>query len=80
MSYGFTVVLALLLQVQEAGPGLFPGDKTTALGHVHKHTTGWTRFKELGIVLNASLHDIVDRWADGKGPLAVEFTPEQVRK
>jgi len=39
----------------------------------------WTRYKELIGILDASLQDIVDRWADGKGPLAHEFTPQEVR-
>jgi len=34
--------------------------------------------EQLDIVLTASLHDIVDRWSEGKGPLAAEYSPEQV--
>ncbi|XP_061558174.1 centromere/kinetochore protein zw10 homolog [Phycodurus eques] len=34
----------------------------------------WSTFKELVIVLRANLQEIVDRWADSKGPLALEFT------
>lgn len=59
-------------------PGLFPGDKATSLGYAHKHVTCYTKFKELAIVLTAPLQDIVDRWADGKGPLAVEMSAVQV--
>ncbi|XP_074832958.1 centromere/kinetochore protein zw10 homolog isoform X1 [Carettochelys insculpta] len=39
----------------------------------------WMMFKELMMVLQASLQDIVDRWADGKGPLAAEFSPTEVK-
>ncbi|KAG7217222.1 hypothetical protein INR49_027766 [Caranx melampygus] len=39
----------------------------------------WSTFKELVIVLRANLQEIVDRWADGKGPLAVEFSPSEVK-
>jgi len=39
----------------------------------------WIRYKELIAILEASLQDIVDRWADGKGPLAHEFTAQEVR-
>ncbi|XP_020600690.1 centromere/kinetochore protein zw10 homolog [Orbicella faveolata] len=39
----------------------------------------WIRYKELIAILQASLQDIVDRWADGKGPLAHEFTAQEVR-
>jgi len=30
--------------------------------------------------LNASLREIEDRWADGKGPLANEYTPDEVKR
>ena len=32
------------------------------------------------MILNASLREIEDRWADGKGPLAVEFSPDEVKR
>lgn len=31
------------------------------------------------MVLAASLRELQDRWADGKGPLAVYFTPDQTK-
>ncbi|XP_034462906.1 centromere/kinetochore protein zw10 homolog [Hippoglossus hippoglossus] len=37
----------------------------------------WSTFKELVIVLRANLQEIVDRWADGKGPLALEFSSSE---
>ncbi|KAJ8347531.1 hypothetical protein SKAU_G00261200 [Synaphobranchus kaupii] len=39
----------------------------------------WMTFKELSVVLQANLQDLVDRWADGKGPLALEFTTNEVK-
>ncbi|RMX44226.1 hypothetical protein pdam_00005277 [Pocillopora damicornis] len=39
----------------------------------------WIRYKELIAILEASLQDIVDRWADGKGPLAHECSAQEVR-
>uniref|UniRef100_A0AAQ5ZSH8 Centromere/kinetochore protein zw10 homolog n=1 Tax=Amphiprion ocellaris TaxID=80972 RepID=A0AAQ5ZSH8_AMPOC len=39
----------------------------------------WSTFKELVIVLRANLQEIVDRWADSKGPLAVEFSSSEVK-
>ncbi|XP_068600829.1 centromere/kinetochore protein zw10 homolog [Brachionichthys hirsutus] len=39
----------------------------------------WSTFKELVIVLRANLQEIVDRWADGKGPLAFEFSSSEVK-
>ncbi|XP_031455774.1 centromere/kinetochore protein zw10 homolog [Phasianus colchicus] len=39
----------------------------------------WMTFKELMIILQANLQEIVDQWADGKGPLAAEFSPAEVK-
>ncbi|KAL0994512.1 hypothetical protein UPYG_G00123220 [Umbra pygmaea] len=39
----------------------------------------WITFKELVIVLRATLQEIVDRWAEGKGPLALEFTSSEMK-
>lgn len=39
----------------------------------------WSMFKELVIVLRANLQEIVDRWADAKGPLAMEFSSSEVK-
>ena len=72
------VILCHNKQVQNGAADLFPGDNVTAIGYLIKNTAGWTKFNELAIILTASLHDIIDRWADGKGPLAVQFTSQQV--
>ncbi|KAM9499014.1 centromere/kinetochore protein zw10 homolog isoform 2-T2 [Salvelinus alpinus] len=39
----------------------------------------WITFKELVIVLRANLQEIVDRWAEGKGPLALEFSSSDMK-
>lgn len=39
----------------------------------------WMTFKELSTVLQASLQEIVDRWAEGKGPLAQEFSSNEMK-
>ncbi|KAM4545654.1 centromere/kinetochore protein zw10 homolog [Odontesthes bonariensis] len=39
----------------------------------------WSTFKELVIVLRANLQEIIDRWTDGKGPLALEFSSSEVK-
>ncbi|XP_048368744.1 centromere/kinetochore protein zw10 homolog isoform X2 [Sphaerodactylus townsendi] len=39
----------------------------------------WMMFRELMLVLQASLQEILDRWADSKGPLAAEFSPSEVK-
>ncbi|KAM6171948.1 centromere/kinetochore protein zw10 homolog [Erethizon dorsatum] len=39
----------------------------------------WMPFKELMVILQASLQEIGDRWADGKGPLATAFSSSEVK-
>ncbi|XP_038075494.1 centromere/kinetochore protein zw10 homolog [Patiria miniata] len=39
----------------------------------------WTSFSELLFLLDASMQDIVDRWAEGKGPLAMVFSASDVK-
>ncbi|XP_021526822.1 centromere/kinetochore protein zw10 homolog isoform X1 [Aotus nancymaae] len=39
----------------------------------------WMPFKELMMMLQASLQEIGDRWADGKGPLAAVFSSSEVK-
>jgi len=34
----------------------------------------WLRFRELATFFGLGLGDVVDRWADGKGPLAVQLS------
>lgn len=46
---------------------------------IHRHVKKWAKFCELQLLLGAGLREVDDRWADGKGPLAQEFTPDQVR-
>ncbi|KAM9540225.1 centromere/kinetochore protein zw10 homolog [Salvelinus alpinus] len=46
---------------------------------VSVYVTKWIAFKELVIVLRANLQEIVDRWAEGKGPLALEFCSSEMK-
>ncbi|XP_035697894.1 centromere/kinetochore protein zw10 homolog [Branchiostoma floridae] len=46
---------------------------------VQLYVPQWVKFSELMVMLDASLQDIADRWADGKGPLGHEFTAMEVR-
>ncbi|XP_069118412.1 centromere/kinetochore protein zw10 homolog [Argopecten irradians] len=75
--------LASLLSIimDKAGPLLqTPTDnKVNLTFELQKNVQKWLRFKELITVLNASLLEISDRWAEGKGPLAVEFTPNEMK-
>lgn len=61
--------------IQQKAPLYFPEPK-----EVHRHVKCWTKFNELVRLLGASLREVSDRWSDGKGPLAQEFTPEQVKQ
>lgn len=57
------------------GPKLFTDPKEICL-----FVKSWNKFNELIFVLNASLVDIDDRWSNGKGPLALQFQAEEVRR
>lgn len=37
------------------------------------------KLQEIIFLLEAKLADIESRWADGKGPLAVEFKPQELK-
>jgi centromere/kinetochore protein ZW10 len=47
---------------------------------VEQYVQKWKYLNELIIIFGASLKEIENRWADGKGPLANEFAPQHVRK
>lgn len=47
---------------------------------IHENVTNWMKFKELVLVLSSGMQAVSDRWADGKGPLALYFTAEEVKK
>ena len=47
---------------------------------VIRYVKRWNKFKELILILNASLREIEDRWSEGKGPLAIDFSVEEVKK
>nr|CAD7395118.1 unnamed protein product [Timema cristinae] len=47
---------------------------------VYQRVHHWSQFLELQLVLGANLRTISDRWADGKGPLAHMFTPDQTKQ
>ena len=54
-------------------------DKTSK-GDIIRYVRKWNRFKEIIVILNASLREIEDRWASGKGPLANEYSAEEVKR
>lgn len=47
---------------------------------VSVHTRNWLKLQQIKTVLNASLADIVELWADGKGPLTLNFRAEDIRQ
>lgn len=47
---------------------------------VTRYVNKWTKLLELIKILGASLKEIEDRWAGGKGPLAREFTSSQIKQ
>lgn len=44
------------------------------------HVSNWNKLKELELLMNLSLMDISNRWAEGKGPLAAEFKAHEVKQ
>lgn len=40
----------------------------------------WKKFCELKSLLKFGLREVVDRWADGKGPLAACFNPDELKR
>ncbi|XP_007424635.1 centromere/kinetochore protein zw10 homolog [Python bivittatus] len=75
---------ALCKTVVDEGPQVFvplPEEKENRhfQEEVPVYVPKWIMFKELMLVLQASLQEIVDRWAGSKGPLAAEFSPSEVK-
>lgn len=69
-------ILAIIL---EKGPTIMLfSDKQVK--DIPTHCASWPKLQELSIVLNARLQEIVDRWASGKGSLAQQFKPVEVRR
>ncbi len=61
------------LLFQEQAPKVFVIEEKseTSKGDIVRYVRKWNRFTEIIVVLNASLREIEDRWASGKGPLAL---------
>ena len=47
---------------------------------LHEVAPDWLRVRELALLLAASLQEVDNRWSDGKGPLALYFTGDEVAK
>lgn len=78
------MLTALLIILTDKAPELFKSNEKDSTSDVkmmlHKNVGKWQKLLELKMVLDASLLDISDRWADGKGPLAEEFTANEVKQ
>ncbi|XP_012276555.1 centromere/kinetochore protein zw10 homolog [Orussus abietinus] len=70
-----TELVTLFNMLLDRGPSIFPDPKT-----IEHHVRKWRKLTELIKVLEASLKEIQDRWADGKGPLAEAFNAQQVKQ
>ncbi|XP_034246054.1 centromere/kinetochore protein zw10 homolog [Thrips palmi] len=66
---------SLFKKVSDRIPKLFENGSKVVL-----YVKQWRQFQELISLLNASLREIEEGWADGKGPLAHEFSVEQVKQ
>ena len=74
---------SLLSTIQDKAGGLFqaPDEQNVNVKiELQRNVPKWLRFTELITILNASLLEIADRWADGKGPLANEFSATEVKQ
>ncbi|XP_071080296.1 centromere/kinetochore protein zw10 homolog [Haliotis cracherodii] len=72
----------LSVVLEKAGP-LFntPTDKADNMDvELQRNVSKWRKFKELHLVLNASLQKISDRWAEKKGPLALDFSANEIKQ
>nr|XP_055162382.1 centromere/kinetochore protein zw10 homolog isoform X2 [Nyctereutes procyonoides] len=75
---------SLCKTVMDEGPHVFAplseeSKNTKYQEEVPVYVPKWMPFKELMMMLQASLQEIGDRWADGKGPLAAAFSSSEVK-
>uniref|UniRef100_A0A8C0QVR7 Centromere/kinetochore protein zw10 homolog n=1 Tax=Canis lupus dingo TaxID=286419 RepID=A0A8C0QVR7_CANLU len=75
---------SLCKTVMDEGPHVFAplseeSKNTKYQEEVPVYVSKWMPFKELMMMLQASLQEIGDRWADGKGPLAAAFSSSEVK-
>jgi len=53
---------------------------TSAEVTLYEVAPDWLRVRELALLFEASLQEVVDRWSDGKGPLALYFSGDEVAR
>ena len=73
---------AVLTLVIDVAADFFQTETSSANPQVtlHECVSNWLRFKELVLFLDCGLQAVADRWADGKGPLALHLTATEVRR
>ena len=68
-----------LSYVTKAAPDFFQVEgKSSPEVLLHEHVLAWMKFTELHRILGSGLQNLSDRWASGKGPLAIYYSAEQV--
>ncbi|XP_033112158.1 centromere/kinetochore protein zw10 homolog [Anneissia japonica] len=72
-------LLALMTMLLEKVPETLQPENTQVVVVEAMVIPHWVTYKELMFILEASLQNIVDRWVDGKGPLAMVFQPNEVK-
>ena len=60
--------------------GNAPQDKAAVTVQLNRYVAKYRRMVELQMVLTGSLQEIADRWSEGAGPLATEFTPSEIKQ
>ncbi|XP_031623291.1 centromere/kinetochore protein zw10 [Contarinia nasturtii] len=60
--------------IVERGPTLFADPLDVSIYVKH-----WVKLQQIKMILNASMAQIAEQWADGKGPLTLNFRAEDVR-
>ncbi|XP_071789941.1 centromere/kinetochore protein zw10 homolog [Asterias amurensis] len=70
---------SLFLGLQEKIPDLIKPEDAEEPIVVQSTVDHWTAFTELQFILEASMQDIVDRWSEGKGPLAMVFNASEIK-
>jgi len=63
--------------ISSAGRELISSDQPAS---IYKFVPKWNKMEEMKLLLTARLREIADRWADGKGPLASEFTAAELKQ
>ncbi|KAK0089817.1 hypothetical protein PV325_005124 [Microctonus aethiopoides] len=68
-------LVSLFNMIINRAPSILPEPNS-----ITRYVNKWTKLLELIKILEASLKEIEDRWAGGKGPLAREFTSSQIKQ